>query len=413
MDAAHFGARAVCAVGRLMRVALIDPSLFTLPYDTTLARGLESAGCDVTLYGRRQRASDGNPVPVDLVPHFYPFSESSRTRALPKVLQLSLKGIDHALSMLRLLRTLRESRPAIIHFQWLPLPLLDGVMLGRFRHIAPLVLTVHDTDPFNGDPTASLQRFGMSRTLESVDRLIVHSRQGYARLVAQGIPAQRIAILPHGRLYSSIQPTADTMDGPITLLLFGKLKRYKGADLLIDAYAALPSSLRAQARIRIVGKPYMDLEPLYAQARQRGVADNVSIEPDFVPDDEVDSLFHPGSIAVFPYREIEASAVLFQAVANGRPIIASRLGAFDDLLRDGAHGRLVPPSDVPALTAALAELIEHRGIAAACAAEVRRLQETIPRWEEVARNTLAVYEEAGALPMRKTIFARQTAELGA
>jgi glycosyltransferase involved in cell wall biosynthesis len=393
-----------------MRVALVDPSLFTLPYDTTLARGLENAGCDVTLYGRRQRASDGDPVSIDLVRHFYALSESSRISWLPKVFRLPLKAIDHAVSMLRLLRTLRRLRPGIIHFQWLPLPLLDGMMLGRFRQIAPLVLTVHDTDPFNGDPTAALQRFGIRRTLHGVDRLIVHSRQGFARIVAQDIPPQRIALIPHGRLYSCVSAAADTMQGPITLLLFGKLKRYKGADLLIDAFAALPQSLRSQSKIRIVGKPYMDLAPLYAQARALGVAGRVSIEPGFVPDAEIDSLFSSGSIAVFPYREIEASAVLFQAIANGRPIVASRLGAFDDLLRDGVHGRLVPPCDVPALTRALAELIEHRATAAACAAGVRRLQETIPQWDDVARMTLGVYNDAKGLPANDGLDAKRVAE---
>jgi hypothetical protein len=51
-----------------MRVALIDPSLFTLPYDRGLARGLAAAGHHVVLHGRRPGANDGACTDIELVP---------------------------------------------------------------------------------------------------------------------------------------------------------------------------------------------------------------------------------------------------------------------------------------------------------------------------------------------------------
>ena len=375
-----------------MRIALIDPSLFTLPYDQALARGLTAAGHDVVLHGRRPQPSDGGLPDVPVSADFYRIAGSRLVSALPDRLRLLVKGVDHAWSMLALLARLRRDRPDAIHFQWLPLPMLDGRLLSRFRAIAPLLLTVHDSNPFNGDPSAGLQAPGFQRCLRLFDQLIVHTAQGEARLRAMGIPHARISVRPHGMLCNIVAGAPDPMlSDPITFVLFGKIKPYKGPDLLLRAFAGLPPALRAQARLRIVGKPYMDMAPLEAAA---GAMAEASIETGFVADSDVPALFGPGTVAVFPYREIEASGVMFLALANGRPIIASRLGGFAETIVDGQHGRLLPAGDVAQLTAAMAEMIADRSFAANCARSVRALADAIPSWGEIARDTAALYEAA-------------------
>lgn len=389
---------------RPMRVALIDPSLFTLPYDRMLALGLQSIGHQVVLYGRRPGPEDGDAAGIDLAPDFYPLAHGRLGAALPRPLRLALKGLDHLVSMLSLRRRLAraEARPDVLHFQWLPLPVLDSRLLGGFRAIAPLVLTVHDSNPFNGDPAARLQGVGAAAGFAAFDRLIVHTAQGRARLLAHGVPEARIALLPHG-LLGDPAPPAPPPPAPeagaaaeTTFLLFGKIKPYKGLDLLIEAFSRLPAPLRAAARLRVVGKPYMDLAPLLALARERGVADRLALEPRFVADAEVPALFGPGTVAVFPYREIEASGVLALAIAHGRPVIASRLGGFAETLREDEHGLLVPPGDVGALAGALARMAGDAAFAARCAARMRDLARAVPGWEEIARRTAAVYAEAAA-----------------
>jgi glycosyltransferase involved in cell wall biosynthesis len=206
-----------------------------------------------------------------------------------------------------------------------------------------------------------------------------------------GIPSARIAVLPHGMLADRVASDPDPMDGKLTFLLFGKIRPYKGGDLLIEAFAALPPQLRDQARLRIVGKPYMDVASLHAKAQAAGVS--VDIETEFVDDDAIAGLFGAGTVAIFPYREIEASGVLFLALAHGRPIIASRMGLFAELLTDGEHGLLAPVNDVPALTAAMQRMLTDRPFTAACAAAVQQLAGSIPGWDEIARRTVATYRE--------------------
>ena len=380
-----------------MRVSMIDPSLFTLPYDNALAAGLAGAGHDVTLYGRRVGPDDSDPAGVNLVPAFYGLTGRPLLAGLPGGVRLGVKGLDHIWSMARLVRRLRRERPDVIHFQWLPLPIVDRRMLGRFRRVAPLVLTVHDTNPFNGDPSAGLQARGASACFALFDRLIVHTRQGLARMRAFGVPERKLVVVPHGPSdLPPVAPNADAMLGTMTFMLFGKIKPYKGTDLLIEAFARLPEELREQARVRVVGKPYMDLGPLRALIGQRGVGERVGIEPRFVADAEIPALFAPGTVAVFPYREIEASGVLPQAMALGRPAIASALGSFAETLTDGVHGHLVPPDDADALTAAMAHLIADRGFAAACSRHARERSDRTESWEQIARRHVVTYEAAAS-----------------
>lgn len=380
-----------------MRVSMVDPSLFTLPYDQALATGLARAGHDVTLYGRRPGPDDSNPPGVPLVPAFYRLAGAPPVASLPDRLRLGVKGVDHLWSMARLLRQLRRERPDVIHFQWLPLPVVDRPMLRLFQRIAPLVLTVHDTNPFNGDPSAGLQARGAAGCFAAFNRLIVHTQQGVSRLRQQGVPPDRLVLLPHGPMPAPDAARApDPMDGVLTFTLFGKLKPYKGADVLIEAFARMPAALRAQCRVRIVGKPYMDLAPLHALVEAHGLGGSVSIEPRFVADADIPALFGHGTVAVFPYRELETSGVLPQALAHGRPVVASRLGVFGETLVDGVHGHLVPPDDVPALAEALRHLAGDRAFTAACARQALALSDATESWDSIAQRTAAAYAEAGA-----------------
>lgn len=379
-----------------MNVALVDPSLFTLPYDAALAAGLQAEGHQVVLHGRRPGPDDNAAAGVPLRETFYRLASAPLLGRAPGALRLAIKGADHLWSMRALLRHLRQHRPDVIHFQWLPLPVIDRRFLSALRRLAPLVLTVHDTNPFNGNPTGRLQRVGAHAAFRDFDRLIVHTEQGQARLIAYGEARERVTLMPHGLLGRlPTNATPDPMAGELTFLLFGKIKPYKGTDLLIEAFARLPPALRQQARVQVVGKPYMDDAPLRALAGRLGVNDRVEWVTRFVSDDEIEAFFGPGVVATFPYREIEASGVLSLAITFGRPLLATRLGGFIEAIAHERQGLLVPPGDVDALSAAMARFIADRPFAAACAATVQAMTATVPTWQQIARRTAELYS---ALP---------------
>ena len=100
----------------------------------------------------------------------------------------------------------------------------------------------------------------------------------------------------------------------------------------------------------------------------------------------METLFERADGFVFPYREIEASGVFYLVQGLGRWVVASRLGAFAEALEDGVSGRLVPPDDVEALAAALAECVDLNPSPSAPA--------RVTDWATIARATLATYAEA-------------------
>ena len=390
-----------------MKIAMVDPSLFTWPYDSALIDGLRAGGHRVTLYTKVLGAADREAAKAAYVCQlFYPGFETGFMRRLPKPLFLALKGIAHILSMLALWLVLLMRRPDVIHFQWVPLPVIDRFFVPLFRFVAPVVLTVHDSSPFNNNPSARLQAMGAVRIMAAFDRLIVHTEHARQKLIAYGHEAGKIRLIQHGVLRALPQtlplpkePIGETKSSPddiVSLLLFGKLKPYKGADILIRALAELPADIRAKTRLSIVGQAQMDIAPLVGLARDLKVDNNIVWDLRFVGEDEMARLFAAADIMVVPYRDIDASGVLMQALSVGRPIVASRIGLFAELLQDGTHGFLVPPENPAALAAAIGRLVVDPALRDRMGANVRALQASIPGWEDIGDKTAALYAELKA-----------------
>jgi glycosyltransferase involved in cell wall biosynthesis len=81
------------------------------------------------------------------------------------------------------------------------------------------------------------------------------------------------------------------------------------------------------------------------------------------------------------------------ALALGKPVVATKIGLFAELL-DSRHGALVPPEDVKSLSNALGPLIADAVQRARAAEAVKKLAGSIPGWKEIAEMTTDVYRRA-------------------
>jgi hypothetical protein len=117
----------------LLRVALIDPSLFTIPYDAKLADALRDLGHQVTVYGEARKPGDEPAELAELRPLFYAELRRLATARWPRQALRVAKGALHWRGMRRLTDELRQSRPDVIHFQWSPLPAIDRLFLRELR----------------------------------------------------------------------------------------------------------------------------------------------------------------------------------------------------------------------------------------------------------------------------------------
>ena len=390
-----------------MKILLVDPWNFTPPYDAALASGLAAIGHEVT-FVTADEDSPADSDPRAAVQRLALFK--TPPAGLPRAAALALKGLAHIAGMARLLALARQERPDAIHFQWLPLPLIDALFLPLFRRIAPVVLTVHDTNPYNGDGPWLL-RAGTAAVLTKADRLIVHNAHSLEVLRARGLPAERIDRVAHGLLMTDAPdaaPAAANADrdaleqGPVRFLQFGKIKDYKGADVLIEAVGRMAPEDRARCRVEIVGRPYIDPEPLRRRVAELGIEETLELRFGFVSDEAMAALFAQADFLVFPYRGIDTSGVLMAAIAKEIPVVASAIGCFGEMLTDQVEGLLLPPDDPDALARALAELAGAPAKRQAMQAAMSRLRARIPDWTEIAATTVLTYRKAGPTPLAQT-----------
>jgi len=365
-----------------VKVFVVDPSLYTSPYDEHFMQGLLETGVEPVLFTRPFRPGEQLDLPAEAIRPFFYRSTDWRAPLLGK----AAKGVEHLLDQARFARAVADERPDVIHFQWSVMPLFDKELFRKLRRRCPVVLTAHDTKAFNGAQTSRLQTLGFNDIFQAASHVIVHTASAAETLQSRGVPEGHVSIIPHGPLTLKARPAArrrSTRSAGWTVVAFGRLRPYKGLSVLVDAVSLLPEGLRAGLRCIVAGEAMMDLAPLVSQIEAAGLQSCFDLRPRQHTDDEVSDLLEEADCFVFPYLDIEASGVLFLVGGLGRWMIASDLGAFREVIVPGVSGDLVPPGDAAQLSAALARSIETRPHPQPAAQPIS--------WKEIGGRTVALY----------------------
>lgn len=154
--------------------------------------------------------------------------------------------------------------------------------------------------------------------------------------------------------------------GPDPLIgLFGRLARWKGQHVLIEALASLPT-----AHALLVGDALFEGDEAYGrQLRRRVSALGLMDRVHFLGfREDVPALMTACDIVVHTSVAPEPfGRVIVEGMLAGRPVVATNAGGALEIVEDGRSGRLVPPSDPSALRGALASLLQNPDAAAALA----------------------------------------------
>ncbi len=259
-----------------------------------------------------------------------------------------------------------------------------------------LVATLHDTKVHPGDTSKIKWHSAWLNfsTLELCSQIIVHGQRMADDLVNMyGFDRQRIHIIPHGNydIYlHARRASSDITPNLQQVLLFGRMRRYKGLNILIKA-AALVKNKVPNLKIVLAGSgPELDrLEP---QLQSNPMFE---IHNRKIPSDEVAELFFKSNLIVLPYIEASQSGPLHLAYTCGRSVVAANVGAISESLTDGCEGFLVPPNEPHALADAMIKILNNPELAYRFGQAGRIKADTTLNWEgDIAEKTRTVYQKA-------------------
>jgi glycosyltransferase involved in cell wall biosynthesis len=202
-------------------------------------------------------------------------------------------------------------------------------------------------------------------------RVLRHARAVIAPSHALAEDARRlgagdVAVIPSGvELPDAVGEEAE----PPEVLYAGRLSREKGVLELLEAADGLNLVVAGDGPLR----------------------DRVPGARGFVSPGELDKLYGRAAVVACPSHREGFGVACLEAMAHGRPVVASAVGGLLDLVVDGETGIHVPPRDVGALRAALERLLGDRDLRRRMGEAGRRRAAGRFSWETVTRETLEVY----------------------
>jgi glycosyltransferase involved in cell wall biosynthesis len=233
------------------------------------------------------------------------------------------------------------------------------------------------------------------RVFAAASSLVAVSDEVAAYLDTYPEARSRIQVIPNGvnpsRFRPGLPPAHPVSPETFTVGFVGSLKPWHGLNVLVEAFALLPR-VEPLSRLLIVGDG-PERSRIESNVSKQGLQNVVyftgSIEPEVVS-----GWLASMSVGVAPYPEVAgfyfSPLKVFEYLAAGLPVVASRVGQLAGVIQDGVNGLLCPPGDAKSLAAALHRLqkdpdLRHRmGQAARATARDHTWETSVRRIIQVA-----------------------------
>lgn len=367
-----------------MKIALVSPYDFAYPggvvnHISALSYYLTKMGHEVKIIAPASKAVD------NLGDHFIPIGKA---RPVPSNGSIARITISVRLAS-RIKAVLDEENFDIIHLHEPLVPMLCTAVL-RFSNTA-CVGTFHACQGRPG------YNFGWPVTPMLLKRraLKLNGRIAVSRpameFVSKYIPGG-YSIIPNGvdltHFSPEVSPIEQFCDGKLNLLFVGRLEKRKGLNYLLKAYERIRLEV-PRSRLIIVGPGTMLRHKYEKQVRQNRLDDVIFIG--YVPYEELPRYYKTADIFCSPATGRESfGIVLLEAMAVGRPVIASNIEGYASVVTNGVDGLLVPPKDETALARALVSLMTDQSLRQEIAAR-GRAKALEYGWEQITQKVLRYY----------------------
>lgn len=339
-----------------MKIALVSPYDFAYPGGVTnhisaLYRHLTQMGHDVRVI------APASKVVPDFGDRFIPLG---KPRPIPASGTITRITISLRLAA-RIKAVLEQEKFDVIHLHEPFMPMLCTAIL-RFSQTTNIG-TFHAWD---GKPG---YKFGRPISTIMLNRRVrkLHGR------IAVSKPAMEFAhkyiqghydIIPNGIDLEHFSPDVPAIeelrDGKLNILFVGRLEYRKGLKYLINAFKQIKGEL-PNTRLIIIG-PGTSLRRKYErQVKHIKLEDVVFVG--YVAYDELPRYYKSADIFCSPATGGESfGIVLLEAMAMGKPVIATNIEGYANIVDHGTDGLLVPPKDEPSLTQAIISLLSDESL---------------------------------------------------
>jgi len=295
----------------------------------------------------------------------------------------------------RVKKILKQERFDVIHLHEPMTPALPLVVL---RHVplspqSVVVGTFHayreSAHPGYEYIKPILERFfdrldGRIAVSEAVRDYLMPYFPGDYRIIPNGIDLERFS-------NPALRPIEWFDDGKLNILFVGRLEKRKGFKYLLRAYARVKKAV-PEARLMVVGAyDKEDKEPFVLYARRHRLRDVRFIG--YVSEEDLPRYYRTCHVFCAPSIGFESfGIILLEAMAAGKPIVASNIKGYRSVLEDGEEGILVQPEDEQGLAEALIRLLKDPALRERMGRK-GQVKAVAYSWHKVAQQVLDYYQE--------------------
>ena len=207
--------------------------------------------------------------------------------------------------------------------------------------------------------------------------------------VSKYFPGEYV-VIPNGVDVQQFNPgtTKVTSNGNKTILFVGRLEKRKGLDYLLGAYQQI--KLKSPGTKLVIVGPGSLLRQKYDRLVKDRQLSDVTFAG-FVPNEELPRYYAAADVFCAPATGEESfGMVLLEAMAMGKPVVASAIKGYSQLINSGVDGLLVPPKNEAALAQAIISLLEDPVLCQNIALRGRIKAEGYA-WENIAGRVMDYY----------------------
>lgn len=225
--------------------------------------------------------------------------------------------------------------------------------IKKIKH-EKLIVTIHDPEPHRGEGSwlmMNIIRFVTHRLISASD-MVVALGDKQADILKNKYPQKKVISSRLG--HSGFLKKTKVFSSPDnnTFLFFGRIKDYKGLDVLLDALILLKKEI-ADFKLIIAGEG--DISS-YSKSLSK-LKGNVEANNKFISDDDLSKYFERSSFVVLPYHEATQTGIVPIAYEFERPVIATKVGSLPEVVINEKTGILIPPNNPKKLKESIKQLL--------------------------------------------------------